>query len=79
MTEEWRPIPGFQGYDVSSLGRVRSWRGAGRRASSEPRVMSGKSNNGYREVLLSCAGKRRTLLVEQARQTRVALPLCVWR
>lgn len=26
MDEEWRPLPGHDGYDVSSLGRVRSWR-----------------------------------------------------
>lgn len=26
MTEEWKPIPGFEGYDVSDQGRVRSWR-----------------------------------------------------
>lgn len=26
MTEEWRPVVGFEGYDVSDQGRVRSWR-----------------------------------------------------
>ena len=26
MTEHWRPIAGFDGYEVSDLGRVRSWK-----------------------------------------------------
>ena len=26
LAEEWKPIVGFEGYDVSSHGRVRSWR-----------------------------------------------------
>ena len=25
LTEVWRPVAGFPGYDVSSAGRVRSW------------------------------------------------------
>lgn len=44
MTEEWRPVPGYDGwYDVSNHGRVRSWRvigrtNAGTRADS-PRLL----------------------------------------
>ena len=30
MTEEWRSVPGYPGYSVSDLGRVRSWLSGGR-------------------------------------------------
>lgn len=26
MTEQWKPVAGFDGYEVSDLGRVRSWK-----------------------------------------------------
>jgi hypothetical protein len=41
--EVWRPVPGYERYDVSSLGRIRSWavcgpRSAGRRAKT-PKIL----------------------------------------
>ena len=43
LSEEWRPIPGFDGYEVSDTGFIRSWRGRyGRRA--EPRTLSQRTD-----------------------------------
>lgn len=62
--EQWRPIPGFPGYDVSDQGRVRSWhtwRGRpGPRLLKRPRM----SVKGYHYVnLYDPAGRHRTIRV----------------
>lgn len=53
MIEEWRDIKGFDGYEVSSLGRVRShWRG-------RPKVLKLKAHKqGYLEIGLYDAPRR---------------------
>lgn len=42
VKEEWRPVPGYEGrYDVSNLGRMRSWRpmGSAKGCLLEPRLL----------------------------------------
>ena len=60
--EEWRQIQGFEGYEVSSLGQVRSWkklRGNGP-TPTEPRTLKPcVDKDGYKQVTL-CAGKQTT-------------------
>jgi hypothetical protein len=63
--EEWRPVPicGFDRYEVSNLGRVRSWRArryAGRTKSKPHIIHGGEDWDGYRNVGLmhSVSGKR---------------------
>lgn len=50
-SETWRPIAGFPGYEVSNIGRVRSWRtrGNSKLPASEPRVIkpSLRKRDGY--------------------------------
>ena len=64
VQEEWRAVPGFDGwYDVSSLGRVRSWKKRnGRNDAAErlttPRMLAtGKSSKGYSSVTLHRNGR----------------------
>lgn len=68
MTEEWRDVPGFPGYEVSSLGRVRSWKrfgGFGKLPTEPKPVVGGIHKAGYPIVGLSANGKRSHLLVHR--------------
>lgn len=60
LVEEWKPVPGYQTmYDVSDMGRVRSWWKRGRtipfeRKAKEPRLLAVRiSSNGYINVWLT--------------------------
>lgn len=58
--EEWRPIEGFDGYEVSDQGRVRCWRPRSPFVSApdEPRIVKPRrGTNGYLNVILGFKGK----------------------
>lgn len=65
MTEEWRPVVGYEGlYEVSNLGRVRSlprWR-----SHQQKLVLRCSSNNsGYQQVHLSTHNKQKSMTVHR--------------
>lgn len=65
-TEEWRPIAGSNGrYDVSDLGRVRSWIIPNSpRLLAEPRILAARpQSDGYAVVQLFINGTMRSRLV----------------
>ncbi|MHC4434247.1 MAG: NUMOD4 domain-containing protein [Planctomycetota bacterium] len=54
--ERWRQIPGFPDYDVSDLGRVRTWKSGGKPSLMKTRP----GNDGYPRVTLQNAkGQKR--------------------
>ena len=58
--EEWRVIPGVDiRYEVSSLGRVRSWAIAGskKRERDKPKIMRQRRKNAYKCIGLRTGGK----------------------
>lgn len=61
MTEEiWKPIPGFPGYEVSDMGRVRSFKW------NDVRILRPATNpKGYLGVLLSNQNKKSFLRIHQ--------------
>lgn len=68
MIEQWRPIPGFPGYEVSSMGNVRCWRPRNRLASAptKPRLVKRVVNSHRRAVVsLSVDGHVKARLVQQ--------------
>ena len=61
MAENWKSIPGFGAYDVSDMGRVRSYYAGGKLAKVadiSQRIIQPGTSNGYRTVILTTNGQR---------------------
>lgn len=86
MTEEWRPVAGFEGrYEVSSLGNVRSWvysSGKGVHRRETPRLLKpGRTKKGHLYVFLGRGNRRsvHSLVCEAFHGTRpVGMQVCHW-
>lgn len=73
QVEFWLPVQGFEDYDVSSFGRVRTWwhyvgnpRGRAVCRNREPIVISGSLHRqGYRTVTLVSTAQRKTFFVHR--------------
>jgi len=61
--EEWRSVQGQAGYEVSSIGRVRSWKRPG--PDGEPRIMRPFSSDGYMCVEFLVGGCRKKKFVHR--------------
>jgi hypothetical protein len=66
--EQWKPVSGWEGYEVSNLGRVRSWKPHRGNSPSEPRLlvpwMGGGTKRLYCLVTLTEGSRERKVKVE---------------
>ena len=66
MTENWKAIPGFDGDEVSDLGRVHSFRCHSGNRRESPRLMAGYvDTSGYRHTTLRKATSKHTVKIHR--------------
>lgn len=80
LSEEWRQIVGFTGYEVSSLGRVRSWRNMrGNKASEPHNLKPSPVIGGYLGVTLSRGEYGQTCPRKKFTMHRLVALTFLWR
>lgn len=52
VTETWRAVPGHPGYEVSDIGRVRSYRNRQGHPTAAPRILTPAAVHGYQQIKL---------------------------
>ena len=65
MEEIWKEVPGYEGYMVSSEGRVKSLGIGGGNNSKERLLKPGVTERGYHQVTLSKNGKRKNCRINR--------------
>ena len=66
MKEKWKAIPGYEGYEASNLGRVRSFRNSRWGLTEKPYVLkASKSPKGYMTLYPMVNGKQKTKAVHR--------------
>ena len=75
MTEIWKGIPGYDLYEVSNQGQVRSWHNNKWGRHNQSRILKpGTGSSGYLTVALSANGQQRTFAVHTLVLTTFAGP-----
>jgi hypothetical protein len=65
MIEQWRPIEGYENYDVSDLGRVRRIRGVTKPRHVKDALKLSVGSCGYSQISLCRNGQKKTHLVHR--------------